>query len=91
MNREVVVNPLIVDEEPRPRRVRVVRRRRENGEGEEEVEEEEPEDPNDEETWFRVTPENIHTFFRLVHGRKLNTVQPVYQLPSDAEEVKVRF
>lgn len=48
-------------------------------------------DPTNEDTWFRVTDENKESFFRTVHGRKLNVIQPTYQLPSDADENKVRL
>ena len=48
-------------------------------------------DPNDETTWFNVTDENRESFFREVAGRKLNVIQPVYQLPADQDENKVRI
>ena len=44
----------------------------------------------DEEDTYVVTPEIAETMFREVHGRMLNTMQPLYQLPADEEEVKVR-
>lgn len=44
----------------------------------------------DEETYtYVVTPEMREEFFREVHGRQLNTMQPLYQLPADDEEIKV--
>lgn len=44
----------------------------------------------DEETYtYVVTPEMRDEFFREVHGRQLNTMQPLYQLPADDEEIKV--
>ena len=49
----------------------------------------ERDDPNDEDSWFRVTDENKDQFFRECHGRKLNVIQPTYQLPADADENKV--
>lgn len=44
----------------------------------------------DDETYtYVVTPEMREEFFREVHGRQLNTMQPLYQLPADDEEIKV--
>lgn len=44
----------------------------------------------DDETYtYVVTPEMRDEFFREVHGRQLNTMQPLYQLPADDEEIKV--
>ncbi|KAH8116923.1 S-adenosyl-L-methionine-dependent methyltransferase [Phellopilus nigrolimitatus] len=44
--------------------------------------------PDDESYTYIVTPEVAETLFREVHGRQLNTMQPVYQLPADADEIK---
>ncbi|KAL5498459.1 SPT8_1 [Sanghuangporus vaninii] len=44
---------------------------------------------DDEETYtYTLTDELRATMFREVHGRQLNTMQPVYQLPADADEIK---
>ncbi|KAL5489878.1 hypothetical protein ACEPAI_4710 [Sanghuangporus weigelae] len=44
---------------------------------------------DDEETYtYTLTDELRATMFRSVHGRQLNTMQPVYQLPADADEIK---
>jgi hypothetical protein len=39
---------------------------------------------------FPVTDEIAEELYREVHGRVLNTLQPLYQLPCDDEEIKVR-
>lgn len=51
-----------------------------------------PEQPlhSDDDESYIVTPEVAETLFKEVHGRILNTMQPLYQLPADEEEVKVR-
>lgn len=38
---------------------------------------------------YPVTDEIAEELYREVHGRVLNTLQPLYQLPCDEEEIKV--
>ena len=38
---------------------------------------------------YPVTEEIAEELYREVHGRVLNTMQPLYQLPCDEEEIKV--
>ena len=46
----------------------------------------------DDETFTVVVDDNMReTLFRDVYGRRLNTMQPLYQLPADEEEIKVSF
>lgn len=45
---------------------------------------------NEQSYTFFVTDEIAETLFKQLHGRWLNTTQPLYQLPADEEELKVR-
>lgn len=49
-----------------------------------------PSNVDDDDESYAVTPEVAETLFREIHGRILNTMQPLYQLPADEDEVKVR-
>ena len=60
-----------------------------NGEGSSTAAETSERPSNEDEESFIVTPEVAETLFKTVHGRILNTMQPLYQLPADEEEVKV--
>jgi len=42
----------------------------------------------DESYTYVVTPEIAETLFQEQHGRMVNTMQPLYQLPADEEELK---
>lgn len=40
---------------------------------------------------YAIDEDMYHMLFQTVHGRQLNTLQPLYQLPVDDDEIKVRY
>lgn len=40
---------------------------------------------------YAIDEDMYHMLFQTVHGRQLNTLQPLYQLPVDEDEIKVRY